>query len=63
MSEKVRSWRDNPKVLEGNGAVLLRIAELAVTHSGGRLRIAISENDEDESLQPESARFLKLDDK
>ncbi len=61
MSETVVSWRDRPKVLEGNGAALLAIAELAVTHSGGRLRVAISENNEEETLQPEAARFLKLD--
>jgi hypothetical protein len=50
-------------VLEGNGAALLRIAETAVAHSGGRLRIAISEADDNESLQPAAARFLKLDGK
>ena len=57
------SWRDQPKRLEGNGAILLRIAEVAVAHSEGRLRIAISEEDDDEAFQPAAARFLKLNGK
>lgn len=63
MGKKIVTWRDRPKVLIGNGAALLDIAELAVIHSEGRLRIAISENNEDDTFKPGAARFLKLDGK
>ena len=49
--------------LKGKRAELLKIAEIAVQHSGGRLRLALSEEDESEEFAGNAARFLKLDGK
>ncbi len=51
------------KELVGNGANLLRIAELAVERSDGRLRIVYNEEAETEEFDDSAQRFLKLDDK
>src|SRR3989338_10240222 len=55
--------RREPVKLEGKRAELLKIAELAVQHSGGRLRLAFNEEDESEEFIGGAARFLKLDGK
>lgn len=40
-----------------------KIAEVAVLHSGGRLRLAFKESDSDESVNKHAGHFLKLDEK
>lgn len=52
-----------PEKLKGNGAKLLRIAELAAQASEGRLRIATHEEDDSTTTTPNSGIFLKLDGK
>jgi len=44
-------------------AKLLEIAEIAVSHSGNRLRLAFNEEDESKRFQAEAKHFLKLDEK
>lgn len=53
--------RCEPAKLDGMRAELLRIAEIAVQHSGGRLRLAYNEEDSSEKYSRSAARFLKLD--
>lgn len=55
--------RRDPIKLEGKRAELLKIAEIAVQHSGGRLRLAFNEEDDSEEFVGGAARFLKLDGK
>lgn len=55
--------RREPVKLEGKRAELLKIAEIAVQHSSGRLRLAFNEEDESEEFVGSAARFLKLDGK
>jgi len=55
--------RREPIKLEGKRAELLKIAEIAVQDSGGRLRLAFNEEDESEEFVGSAARFLKLDGK
>lgn len=55
--------RHEPIRLEGKRAELLKVAEIAVQHSGGRLRTAFNEEDDSEEFVGGSARFLKLDGK
>lgn len=55
--------RPEPIKLEGKRAELLKIAEIAVQHSGGRLRLAFNEEDDSEEFVGGAARFLKLDGK
>ena len=62
-SREVVIPRREPVKLEGKQAELLKIAELAVQHSGGRLRLAFNEEDESEDFVGGAARFLKLDGK
>ena len=61
MAEQVTRQEAIP--LEGKRALLLGVAEAAVGASGGRLRIALHEEDQSEDFQPEAQRFLKFDDK
>lgn len=42
-------------------AEILKIADVAVRHSGGRLRLAKSEQDDSTKSEPEAGHFLKLD--
>ncbi len=53
--------RREPIKLEGKRAELLRIAEIAVQYSGGRLRLAFNEEDDTEKFVGDAARFLKFD--
>lgn len=55
--------RHEPVKLDGKRAELLKIVEVAVQHSGGRLRLAFNEEDESEEFVGGAARFLKLDGK
>ena len=55
--------RHEPAKLEGKRAEVLKIAEIAVQHSGGRLRLVFNEEDESEEFVGGAARFLKLDGK
>lgn len=55
--------RNEPIKLEGERAELLKIAEVAVQHSGGRLCLAFNEEDDNEEFIAGAARFLKLDGK
>lgn len=55
--------RHEPIKLKGKRAELLKIAEIAIQHSGGRLRLAFNEEDESEEFVGGAARFLKLDGK
>lgn len=55
--------RHEPIKLEGKSAELLKIAEVAVQHSAGRLRLAFNEKDDSEEFLGSAARFLKLDGK
>lgn len=55
--------RHEPIKLEGKRAELLKITEIAVQHSSGRLRLAFNEEDESEEFVGGAARFLKLDGK
>lgn len=48
---------------EGKRADLLKIAEVAVQYSDGRLRLAFNEEDDSEDFVGGAARFLKLDGK
>ncbi|MEK7464740.1 MAG: hypothetical protein AAB617_03105 [Patescibacteria group bacterium] len=52
-----------PVKLKGKSAELLKVAEIAVQHSGGRLRLAFNEEDKSEGFVGSAARFLKLDGK
>ncbi|MEK7520051.1 MAG: hypothetical protein AAB581_02305 [Patescibacteria group bacterium] len=60
---KVVIPRRDPIKLTGKQAELLKITEVAVQHSGGRLRLAFNEEDESEEFIGSAARFLKLDGK
>lgn len=53
--------RREPIKLEGKRAELLGIAEIAVQHSDGRLRLAFNEDDASEEFIGSAGRFLKLD--
>jgi hypothetical protein len=55
--------RREPVKLEGTSAEILRIAELAVQHSNGLLRLAYNEEDEGDEFTGGAQRFLKLDGK
>ena len=55
--------RREPVKLDSKRAELLKIAKLAVQHSGGRLRLAFNEEDETEGFVGGAARFLKLNGK
>lgn len=55
--------RREPIKLDGRRAELLKIAELAVQHSDGRLRLAYNEKDESDEFTRGAGRFLKLDGK
>ena len=55
--------RREPIKLEGALAELLKIVEIAVQHSDGRLRLAFNEEDETEQFLASAQRFLKLDGK
>lgn len=61
--EKVIIPRKEPSKLEGKRAELLKIAEIAVEFSQGKLRIAYNEDDETDEFVGSAARFLKLDGK
>ena len=61
--EKVIIPRKEPSKLEGRRAELLKIAEIAVEFSQGKLRIAYNEDDETDEFTGSAARFLKLDGK
>lgn len=50
-----------PVKLVGIGAELLEIAELAVKHSDGRLRIAYNEKDDTSEFDQMAEHFLKFD--
>lgn len=52
-----------PIKLEGKRAELLKIAEIAVQHSGDRLRLAFNEEDASKEFVGGAAHFLKLDGK
>lgn len=60
---KVVIPRHEPIKLDGKRAELLKIAEIAVQYSGGRLRLAFNEEDENKEFVGGAARFLKLDEK
>ena len=55
--------RREPAKLEGKRAELLKVAEIAVQHSGGRLRLAFNEEDETDEFVGNAARFFKFDEK
>lgn len=55
--------RREPIKLEGALAELLKVVEIAVQHSDGRLRLAFNEEDETEQFLASAQRFLKLDGK
>lgn len=57
--------RREPIKLKGKKAELLKIAEIAIQNSGGRLRLAFNEEDDSEKFVGSVAgvRFLKLDGK
>jgi hypothetical protein len=55
--------KSEPIKLKGKTAELLKIAETAVRHSGGRLRLARNEEDDSEEYAGGAQRFLKLDGK
>lgn len=55
--------RREPVKLEGKRAELLKIAEITVQHSGGRLRLVFNEENESEKFVGDAAHFLKLDGK
>jgi len=51
----------NPPAFTGTAAELLKIMEIAVAHSGGRLRLAVNEESDNEQPDLDTGHFLKLD--